>query len=103
MELIKLVSESLGLTSDRVLGRGQTKHLLYSRYIVVAVLREEGHSTNEIADLFILYNRNTIANHFKTAFDDLLSYNKEFKCMYLKAVKAVEDFENESKNESPAA
>lgn len=103
MKIVELVSNSLGFTKERVLSKGQTKHLIYTRYIVVAILREEGYSNGNIKELFSKFSRNSIANHFKEVFNGLLEFNKEFKEMYLKAVKAVEDYEYESENDTSAA
>ncbi|WP_149913519.1 helix-turn-helix domain-containing protein [Sphingobacterium cavernae] len=101
--IISTVSEALNISVDTILNKGRKTDQLYARYITIAILREEGYSTNEIAILFNNYTRNCIANHCTDVFKELIAYNRVFKDMYLQAVKAVEDLDYESENESPAA
>lgn len=101
--IINAVASSLGVSKDLILQKGKKAIQLYARYITIAILREEGYNTNEIATIFSNYTRNCIANHCVEVFDELISYNRKFKDMYLMAVKAVEDLDYESENDSDAA
>ncbi|WP_437918416.1 hypothetical protein [Sphingobacterium sp. LRF_L2] len=96
VRIIAIVAAALGYGVAELTIKGQSKQLLYARYITIAVLKEEGYETGEISHLFG-YSENHTRHHCAKAFNDLLDYNKEFKNMYLKAVKAVEDNEYEGK------
>lgn len=102
-KIVTIVAEALGTTTTMITSKGQKTDQLYVRYITIAILREEGYSIDQITEIFTLFARNTIANHCVEVFDDLLRYNKKFKEMYLKAVKAVEEMKNESENDTSAA
>lgn len=101
-KIILVVAQILAIPIEELLNRGKRKEQLYARYIAMAILREEGYSANDIAKIFTNWTRNCIANHCKDVFNDLIQYNREFKDMYLLAVKAVEDIEYESKNDTSA-
>jgi chromosomal replication initiation ATPase DnaA len=101
--ILNTVSQALNIGVDTILSKGRKTEQLYARYISIAILREEGYSTNEITEIFNNYTRNCIANHCADIFKELIAYNRTFKDMYLKAVKAIEELDYESENESPAA
>lgn len=102
-KILQLIAQELGYSVDDILTKGKKTNVLYARYITIAILREEGFGTNEIASLFTEWSRNNIANHCVEVFNNLLSYNRKFKDMYLMAVKAVEDSDYEDKNDQKSA
>lgn len=101
--ILKLIAQELGYSVEDILTKGKKTDVLYARYITIAILREEGYSTNEIASLFTEWSRNNISKHCVEVFNDLLSYNRKFKDLYLKAVKAVEDSDYEDENDQKSA
>lgn len=102
-QIIDKVAEVLGFSSDEILIKGRKTDVLYVRYIIIAILKEEGFSVSQIAEVFTQWTRNNIANHCLEVFDSLLNYNRKFKDMYLKAAKAVEDMQDENENEKKSA
>lgn len=103
VKLLSIISEALGVSTEKILKHGKVKKQLYARYIAVAILREEGYSDQELRDLFSNFSRNMISNHCPEVFENLINYNREFKDMYLTAVRAVEDQDYEDENDTPAA
>jgi chromosomal replication initiation ATPase DnaA len=101
--ILHTIAKALGYTVEEISSKGKKTSVLFARYIAIAILKEEGLKSDQIALLFSNFTRNVIANHCKEVFNDLINYNRTFKDMYLLAVKAVEDLEYESENESPAA
>lgn len=95
LDIVNIAAEAMGVSLSEVMEKQKKKTALYARYIIMGILREEGYNTNEIAELFKDWTRNSIANHCVKVFDELLSYNRQFKDMYLSAVKAVEEQQND--------
>ncbi|HCU45430.1 MAG TPA: hypothetical protein DF610_11735 [Sphingobacterium sp.] len=102
-QIIAKVAEVLGFSVDELLTKGRKTDVVYARYITMSILRVEGFSDNDIADVFTQWTLNNIANHCREVFDSLISYNRKFKDMYLKAAKAVEDLDDEIQNEKKSA
>lgn len=102
-KILNIVAQELGYSIDDILSKGRKADVLYARYIAIAILREEGYTTKEIGSLFTAFSRNSISIHYVLVFNDLLSYNRKFKDMYLKAVRAVEDYDYEDKNDQKSA
>ncbi|WP_336834049.1 hypothetical protein [Sphingobacterium siyangense] len=103
LEIINTVAKSLGFTVEEITTDCRKSLMLYTRYIAIQVLKEEGYSPEDIATVFTSYVVGSIKNHCQTVFDELIRYNQKFKGMYLKAAKAVEDMDDENQNEKKSA
>lgn len=91
---MRAIALGLGCTYAKLTARSQDQATLLYRYIAVQILKEEGYKTYEIIEEFP-YSNHAIVTRFRNCFDDLIAHNRTFKTMYLKAVKAVEDQDND--------
>lgn len=101
--IVATVAEALGLSVKEVTTDCRKGGQLYARYIAIQILKEEGFSLTDISETFTHYVMHSIKHHCATVFDELVSYNQKFKNMYLLAVKAVEELENEIENNQKSA
>jgi len=103
LKIISTVAGSLGFTVEEITTDCRKSLMLYTRYIAIQILKEEGYSPEDIATVFTSYVLGSIKNHCQTVFDELVGYNQKFKAMYLLAAKAVEDQDNEIENDKKSA
>lgn len=103
LKIINTVSRALGFTVEEITTDCRKSLMLYTRYITIQILKEEGYSPEDIATVFTSYVAGSIKNHCSSVFDELIRYNRKFKDMYLLAAKAVEDQDNEIENDKKSA
>ena len=102
-KIARTIAQILGFEYDYFLHGRKTEEVYFARYITVGILKEEGFASLEIMKVFVGRSRGYIDGHAFESFNTLLSNNKKFKNMYLKAVQAVEELDHESENDTQSA
>lgn len=102
-KIVLTIAKLFNMEYDTLLHGKYPEQVYFARYIAVMILREERLPTQEIMKVFTNKSRGYFDGHCMRCFRDLIAHNRVFKDMYLRAVKAIEDLEDESKNDTDAA
>lgn len=102
LNLIDIITHATGysLYSLELIENKQVR--LAVKAVFIAIIKEEGYRNRHIIDCVDGWNHQNI-NYALKLFDAFIVTDKLTKELYLKAVKAVEDWDYESKNDAPAA
>lgn len=92
-EIIDLVIAETGLTMGEM--KGCREDCVFSRYLIIVLMHEEGFSKIAIAKVFNVDRTGIYGN--LTTIDNLLTFNKKFKSMYLACIAriAATEFNND--------
>lgn len=86
-EIMDLVAEVCGVTTEQMQGRNRSEKAVFAKYITVMMLIEERTSNKQIIALFPNHHRTTTINNSKISFEELITYDKKFKALYLEAIR----------------